>query len=827
MKISYNWLKSYLKTDVPLETLAVILTDIGLELEHLQKIETVRGGLEGVVVGEVLTCEKHPDADKLSLTTVSVGAGEPLQIVCGAPNVAAGLKVLVATVGTTLYPKGEAEGFKIKRSKIRGVESLGMLCAADELGLGDDHDGIMVLDGGAAAGTPAAELLKLQDDYLIEIGLTPNRVDAASHYGVARDVAAYLKVNNLTCELELPSVEGFAIGTAGREVKVEVENSAAAPRYAGVTITGVTVAPSPEWLQQSLRAIGINPKNNIVDITNFVLHELGQPLHAFDADQITGDRIVVRTCPEGTKFTTLDGVERTLSASDLMICDSEKPMCIAGVFGGAGSGVSELTTAIFIESAYFDPIWVRKTAKRHGLNTDASFRYERGIDPQTAVYALKRAAMLVVELAGGVISSPITDIYPTAIEPFRFNISYSSINRMVGKEIPEQTVDAILKALEVEVEKAEGGVMSVVVPAYRVDVQREVDLIEDILRIYGYNNVEIPAQMRSSLSYAARPDRTKLINTVSDFLSASGFTEIMSNSLTKATYYDGLTSYPASNCVRIANPLSIDLNAMRQTLLFNALEAVQLNANRKHGDLKIYEFGNCYYYNPEKKEEGGLAPYSETMKLAIAITGANNAPLWSTKVEQTNFFTLKAMAEKILARFGLNIYNLRCETLRSDLFGEAVSLSLPGGGKELIQMGVVSKAIRQRFDLKGGDIFFMELNFDLLVHTTRKHRVQVAELSKYPEVKRDLALLVDVGVTFSELRDVAFGVEKKLLKNVSLFDVYQGDKVPEGKKSYALSFVLQDSTRTLTDEVIDRSISNLASAFESKLGATVPKAVSK
>ena len=569
MNISYNWLKRYVATDLPAEKVAEILTDIGLEVEGFEKIETVKGGLQGVVVGEVLTCADHPDSDHLHLTTVDVGAAEPLQIVCGAPNCRAGLKVLCATVGAVLYPDGGDEEFKIKRSKIRGVESLGMLCAEDELGIGASHDGIMELPADAPVGMTAREYLHIEDDYLIEIGLTPNRVDAASHIGVARDLAAYLKSRGENTEVKLPDVSAFAPDNHDLEVAIRVENPEAAPRYVGVTVTGCKIGPSPEWMQNCLRAAGINPKNNLVDITNFVLFELGQPLHAFDASKIEGREVVVRTCPEGTPFVTLDGVERKLTDKDLMICSAERPMCIAGVFGGLDSGVSDTTTDVFIESAYFNPVWVRKTAKRFGLNTDASFRFERGIDPNMQVYAAKRAALLMKELAGGTISSDITDICPEPVGDFVFDLSLARVDALIGKPIPEATVRTIIAALEVKILAERDGVLTVAVPPYRVDVQREADLIEDILRIYGYNNVEIPMQVRSTLSYAPKPDRNRLMNLAADFLTANGFTEIMSNSLTKAAYYEGLTSCPAERCVRILNPLSADLNVMRQTLLFN------------------------------------------------------------------------------------------------------------------------------------------------------------------------------------------------------------------------------------------------------------------
>ena len=624
MNISYNWLKRYIDTDLPAEKVAEILTDIGLEVEGFEKIETVKGGLAGVVVGEVVTCTDHPDSDHLHLTTVDVGAAEPLQIVCGAPNCRAGLKVLCATVGAVLYPDGGDEEFKIKRSKIRGVESLGMLCAEDELGIGASHDGIMELPADAPVGMTAKEYLHIEDDYLIEIGLTPNRVDAASHIGVARDLAAYLQSRGERVSVKLPDVSAFAPDNHDLNVKIRVENAEAAPRYTGVTVTGCKIGPSPDWMQNCLRAAGINPKNNLVDITNFVLFELGQPLHAFDAAKIEGREVVVRTCAEGTPFVTLDGVERKLTDKDLMICSAERPMCIAGVFGGLDSGVSDTTTDVFIESAYFNPVWVRKTAKRFGLNTDSSFRFERGVDPNMQVYAAKRAALLMKELAGGTISSDITDIYPAPIADFVFDISLARVNALIGKEIPEETVRTIIAALEVKVLAEKEGVLTVAVPPYRVDVQREADLIEDILRIYGYNNVEVPRQVRSTLSYAPKPDRSKLMNLAADFLTANGFTEIMSNSLTKAVYYEGLTSCPADRCVRILNPLSADLNVMRQTLLFNMLEAVALNANHRNGDLCLYEFGNCYFYDEAKRsEENRLAAYSEEYRLAIAVTGVS------------------------------------------------------------------------------------------------------------------------------------------------------------------------------------------------------------
>ena len=819
MNISYNWLKRYIETDLPAEEVARILTDIGLEVEGFEKIETVKGGLQGVVVGQVVTCTDHPDSDHLHVTTVDVGTGEPLQIVCGAANCRAGLKVLCATVGAVLYPNGGDEEFKIKRSKIRGVESLGMLCAEDELGIGPSHEGIVELPADAPVGMAAREYLRVEDDYLIEIGLTPNRVDAASHIGVARDLAAYLRSRGERTEVKWPDVSAFAVDNHDLPVAIRVENHEACPRYVGITVSGCKIGPSPEWMQNCLRAAGINPKNNLVDITNFVLFELGQPLHAFDAAKIEGREVVVRTCAEGMSFVTLDGVERKLTDKDLMICSAERPMCIAGVFGGLDSGISETTTDVFIESAYFNPVWVRKTAKRFGLNTDSSFRFERGIDPNLQVYAAKRAALLMKELAGGTISSEITDICPVPAADFVFDVSFARINALIGKEIPQQTVRTILAALEVKILSEHEGRLTVAVPPYRVDVQREADLIEDILRIYGYNNVEVPSRVRSTLSYAPKPDRSKLMNLAADFLTDNGFTEIMSNSLTKAAYYEGLAACPPERCVRIINPLSADLNVLRQTLLFNMLEAVCLNINHKNGDLKLYEFGNCYFYDEAKRtEENHLAAYSEEYRLAIAVTGIATPQSWNTKAEKASFFTLRAVAEKLLRRFGIDIYALKSEPTQSDLFAEGLTMSL--NGKELLQIGVVSNRLRRLTDVKQ-EIYYLEMNFDVLVRSTKKHRIAAEELSKFPEVKRDLALLVDRDVTFAALRSVALATERKLLKNVSLFDVYEGDKLPEGKKSYALSFILEDKTRTLDDKTIERVMANLTRQFEQQCGAQV------
>lgn len=813
MKISYNWLKEYIKTDLSAAEAAAILTAIGLEVEGQEKVESVPGGLQGLVVAQVLSCDKHPDADKLHVTTVDCGLESPIQVVCGAPNVAQGQKVILATVGTKLYPSDGSEGFVIKKSKIRGIESIGMLCAEDEIGIGTSHDGIIVLDSDVAVGTPAAKYYNLTDDIVFEVGLTPNRVDAASHYGVARDLAAYLNI-----KAELPSVEAFAIDNTSMPITVRVENPQAAPRYMGVTMSGIQIKPSPEWLQKALRAIGINPKNNVVDITNFVLHECGQPLHAFDLDRVQGHEIVVRNCAEGTSFTTLDGVERNLSAEDLMICNAERPMCLAGVFGGMDSGVSDTTTSIFIESAYFNPVSVRKSAKRHGLSTDSSFRYERGTDPNMPSYALMRAALLIKELAGGQITSQVIDLYPEPRHPFQVDLSFVQINRMIGKEIPQQKVLEILRGLEIEVLAIDPqGMMELRVPPYRVDVQRGADVIEDILRIYGFNNVENPHIIKNVITYGNQQTTDRLVDTFSELLASNGCTEIMSNSLTRSSYYQDLTSYPSEELVRIVNPLSTELDAMRQTLLFNALEAVVLNSNRRNGDLKMFEVGNCYRFDATKKD-GTLKAYSEERRLGITVTGLARRASWNGAEIRSDFFTAKGLVEKIFDRFGLNFYEGTMETVSSDLYSEAIRYTIRGG--TLFEIGIVNKKIRAQFDIKA-PVYFVELNIAKLQKLVNTVRVQATELSKFQSVKRDLALLVDTSVTFSELRSAATRAEKKLLKSVSLFDVYQGDKLPEGKKSYALNFVIEDSTKTLTDTEIDKIMATITAALEKSTGAQV------
>lgn len=816
MNISYKWLKNYIDIDAQPEEIARVLTDIGLEVESFEKIETIRGGLREVVVAKVLTCTEHPDSDHLHITTVDVGTGEPLQIVCGAPNCRQGLKVICAKVGAVLYPTGSDEEFRIKKSKIRGVESFGMLCAEDEIGIGTAHDGIIELPQDAVPGTPAAEYYNVSDDYLIGIGLTPNRIDGASHIGVARDLAAYYQNHGKQISAKLPDVSSFSTAS-GQGIKLVVENSDACPRYTGISVRGCTIAPSPEWMQNDLRAAGINPKNNLVDITNYVLFELGQPLHAFDEDKIGGRKVVVRNCDEGTKFVTLDGVERTLSSSDLMICSAEKPMCIAGVFGGLDSGISDSTTNVFIESAYFNPVSVRKTAKRLGLNTDSSFRFERGIDPNIQLYALKRAAILFRDLAGGTIVGDIVSSNDAVVPPFKVELSLARTRSLIGKDIPDETIKSILQSLEIQIVGEDNGTLSLEVPPYRVDVQREADVVEEILRIYGYNNVEIPEHVNSTLSYIQKPDRTRMVNLVADTLTSRGYTEIMSNSLTKGAYYEGLDTYPSERCVRIINPLSADLNVMRQTLLFNALEAASLNINHRNSDLKLYEFGSCYFKGVSAIDsEDSLSAYSEGYRLGIAVTGAVVDQAWNHRAETASFYTLRSAVELLLRRFGMDIFDLKCESAENELYSSAITILI--NNKPGIILGQVAASVCRKFDIKQ-DVFFAEMDFDLLLKASRKHKVTVEELSKYPEVRRDLSLLVDKSITFAQLRQAAFSAEKKLLKSVSLFDVYEGDKLPEGKKSYALSFILEDKTQTLNDATIDRIMTNIQNAFEKNLAA--------
>jgi phenylalanyl-tRNA synthetase beta chain len=815
MTISYSWLKDYIDAELSVDEVSRILTAIGLEVEAVEKTEAVKGGLQGVVVGHVITCGQHPDAEKLRVTTVDVGTNELLQIVCGAPNVAAGQKVPVATIGAQLY-FSNGEEVKIKKSKLRGVESFGMICAEDELGLGSSHAGIMVLPSEAKVGTPVAEFLKLESEFVFEIGLTPNRIDAASHIGVGRDLAAYLAVHfpEKLKKFNYPSVENFKIDNTSNTFQIKVENSEACPRYSGVTISGVKVAPSPEWLQKKLTAIGVRPINNIVDVTNFVLHEIGQPLHAFDADKIDGKTVVVKTCTEGTTFKTLDEVERKLSSHDLMICSASKPMCIAGVFGGVDSGVNSSTANIFIESAYFNPVWVRKTAKRHALSTDASFRYERGADPNITMYALKRAAMLMKEVAGGQISSEIIDVYPSPIAERKVELSYSRICTAIGKAIPQQTIKNILTSLEFKVENENGDALAVSVPTYRVEVTRECDVVEEVLRIYDYNNVEIPQHVSSTLNYSQKPDNEHITNIAADMLSSNGFNEIMCLSLTNSKYYDSLTTYPAEKLVMLQNPNSTELNAMRQTLLIGGIEAIAYNINRRQANLKLYEFGNVY----SKAAPAGSVTerFTEERRLSILVSGQEHEKSWNTALTPSRFYTLKKIVEQLCQRFGINIEQLQTAQLPSDIFSDGVAYKL--AGKPFLEIGVVAKKLRNTLDAKQ-EVYAAEIYWNTLLQHLTKLKVAYSELPKYPEVTRDLALLVDTKTTFAQLREAAIKTEKSLLKSISLFDVYEGDKIPAGKKSYALSFILQDRERTLTEQDIERSMKNLLNVFEKNFGA--------
>ncbi|MBV5281420.1 MAG: phenylalanine--tRNA ligase subunit beta [Paludibacter sp.] len=816
MNISYNWLKQYINIDVTPDALSKALTSIGLEVGGVEEVQTVKGGLEGLVIGEVLTCGAHENSDHLHVTTVNVGAGEPLQIVCGAPNVAAGQKVVVATVGTKLYSGDES--FSIKRSKIRGVESLGMLCAQDEIGIGTSHDGIIVLPADVQVGTLAKDYYGIKSDYLLEVDITPNRVDAASHFGVARDLAAFFALKDKSVQLTRPSVDAFAVQNTNLTIPVVVENTDACPRYSGVTISGVTVTESPEWLKNYLQIIGLRPINNIVDATNFVLHELGQPLHAFDADKIKGGEVRVKNMPEGTIFTTLDGVERKLNAADLMICNAENAMCIGGVFGGLDSGVTETTKNVFLESAYFNPVTIRKTARRHGLNTDASFRFERGCDPTNTIYVLKRCALLIQEVAGGQISSEIVDVYPEEVKPFVVELSLRKINTLIGKEIGKENIETILAALEMKIvsQNEEGYVLHV--PVYRVDVQRDVDVIEDILRIYGYNNVEIGDTLKSNLSFGTKPDSYKLQHLISEQLTAQGFNEVLNNSLTKGGYYTDLTSYPAANSVKMLNPLSSDLNVMRQTMLFGGLENIARNINRKNADLKFYEFGNCYYYNAENKKEGeALSAYSEDFHLGLWLTGNKRAQSWVAAEEKSSVYELKAFVENVFARLGFTMRKLVVGEYANDLLSEALTV-YTRSGKQLAVYGIVSPRIRKMMDIDA-EVYFADLNWNAILAELGDQKVRYAELAKFPEVKRDLALLLDKSVSFAEIEKIAFETERKLLKSVNLFDVYEGKNLEEGKKSYAVSFVLQDETKTLTDGQIEPIMKKLQGNFETKLGA--------
>ena len=820
MNISYNWLKEYVDFNLQPQEVAEALTSIGLEVGGVEEVESVRGGLKGLVVGHVLTCEAHPNSDHMHICTVDLGTGEPAQIVCGAPNVAAGQKVIVATLGTVLYgPEGES--FTIKRSKLRGVESLGMICAEDEIGIGQSHDGIMILPAETPVGMPAAEYFQLESDYLIEVDITPNRADACSHYGVARDLYAYLVQNGQPTALHRPSVEGFCVDNHDLDIAVEVENAEACPRYCAVSIKGCEVKESPEWLQKKLNTIGLRPINNIVDITNYIMMAYGQPLHCFDADMIKGQRIVVKTLPEGTPFVTLDGEEHKLSERDLAICNAEEPMCIAGVFGGKGSGTYEGTTNVVLESAYFHPTWIRKSARRHGLSTDASFRFERGIDPDGQIYALKQAAMLVKELAGGTISMEIKDVEAEGLaKAFPVNIRYAQVNELIGKEIPAATVKSIVSSLEMQIVKEDAEGLSLLVPAYRVDVQRPCDVIEDILRIYGYNNVEIPTSVKSSLNIKGDVDRSnKLANLISEQLVGAGFNEILNNSLTKEAYYEGLECCPPSSLVHLMNPLSNDLGVLRGTLLFGGLEVIAHNANRKMANLRLFEVGNCYHMDASKEStpERPLAPYSEESHLGLWVCGNRVEGSWAHPEEETSVYELKAYVMNILQRIGLPLGGLVIGNGSSDLFGKSLQIA-DRNGKVFVELGLVRRALTARLGIEM-PVYFADLNWTALMKKVRNVSVSFREISKFPAVSRDLALLVDKSVEFAAIERVAYACEKKLLRSVVLFDVYEGKNLEAGKKSYAVNFILQDETKTMSDKQTDAIMQKIITQLEKQIGA--------
>ena len=807
MKISYNWLQQFLQVDWEPIKIGELLTDLGLEVEGIETKESIKGSLKGIVVGKVLTCTQHPNADRLKITTVDIGSGEPIQIVCGAPNVDAGQKVPVATVGTTLYDN-KGEGFKIKKGKIRGEESFGMICAEDELGLGKGHDGILVLDDDITIGTPGSKVFNIETDYIFEIGLTPNRSDAMSHFGVARDLRAGLIQNDIKLELISPSVSDFHVDERTLRLDVEVENKEFTPRYCGISITDIEVKDSPEWIQNRLRAIGLTPKNNIVDITNYVLHELGQPLHAFDAQKIKGNKILVKTLNQGTKFTTLDEVERELSSEDIMICDGDSnPLCIAGVFGGFKSGVTENTTSIFLESAYFNPVSVRKTAKRHALNTDASFRFERGIDINTTKYALKRAALLIEKYAGGKLASDVSDFYPEKIEDFQVFLSYDNAYRLIGQEIPKDTIKNILASLEIKINSETEGGLGLTIPSYRTDVQREADIIEEILRVYGYNNIEFSHKLNTSISFDSNKE-TKVVNIIADQLTALGFNETMTNSLTKPKYASLSENINQEANVEMLNPLSNDLKVLRQSLLFSGLESVGYNINRKNNSLKFYEFGKTYHKYGQK--------YQENKHLTLFVTGNRNKNSWNLGNKTSDFFYLKGIVTSLLVRLGIN--KLKSSPTKLDVFSEGISFGL--GKTKLVEFGVVKQSILKEIGIKQ-EVLFADFNWDSILNVTGNKKIKVINLPKFPAVKRDLSLLLDSKVEFNDVYNLAFKTKKKLLKEVDLFDVYEGDKLPQGKKSYALSFLLQDETKTLADKQIDKIMQKLQQNFEKNLEAVL------
>ena len=817
MNISYKWLKEYVDFDLTAQQVADALTSTGLEVDALEEVQSIKGGLKGLYVGKVLTCESHPNSDHLHVTTVDLGKGEPSQIVCGAPNVAAGQKVIVADLGCVLYD-GDKE-FVIKKSKLRGVESNGMICAEDEIGVGTSHDGIIVLPEDAVVGTPAAEYYNLESDWLIEVDITANRADGLSHWGVARDLYAWLKSNGYETKMHRPDCSAFTVDNHDLPIEVKIENTEACKRYACVSVTDCEVKESPEWLKNKLNTIGLRPINNIVDITNYVMMAYGQPLHTFDADMVKGHKIVVKTMPDGTPFQTLDGEEHKLSDRDLAICNEEDPMCIAGVFGGKGSGTYETTKNVVLESAYFHPTWIRKSARRHGLSTDASFRFERGVDPNGTIYALQQAAILCKELAGGKVSMEIVDVYPEKMENAVVDLTYKYVHDLVGKDIPVEKIKSICESLEMKVleETAEG--LKLEIPAYRVDVTRPCDVVEDILRIYGYNNVEIPTQLKGSLVIKGDEDQKhKLANLVSEQLVGEGFNEILNNSLTKGAYYEGSASFPAENCVKIMNPLSTDLNVMRQTLLFGGLESVQHNVNRKRGNLRFFEFGNVYTFDPEKENlDDPMQAYKEQYHAALWITGKRVEGSWAHANEDSNFYELSAYVENILRRIGVKPGMIVRKKSDSDIFSAGLTIE-NRGGKKLIEMGIIAKKLQKQFGLDA-PVFYAELNWTALMKVIKKNEVLYTEVPKFPAVSRDLALLVDNSVEFAQIEQIARQTEKKLLKKVELFDVYEGDKLPAGKKSYAVNFILQDEEKTMGDKQIEAIMNKLIANIKKQLNA--------
>ncbi len=805
MKISYNWIKQFLKIDWKSDEIAALLTDLGLEVEAVDKYQSVKGGLEGIVVGHVLSCEPHPNADRLKVTTVNVGTDTPLQIVCGASNVAAGQKVPVALIGITLYDKN-GDAFVIKKGKIRDVESYGMICAEDELGLGDSHEGILVLDDQLTPGASVAKEFKIENDEVFEIGLTPNRADAMSHWGTARDLRAGLIQSGVQVELITPSVSNFRVDKRTLKIDVQVENPKLAPRYCGVTISGISLKPSPEWLQNRLKAIGLQPKNNIVDVTNYVMHELGQPLHAFDANKING-KIQVKTVAAGTKFTTLDDIERSLHEDDLMICDDQGPLCIAGVFGGKESGVSESTQNIFLESAYFNAVSVRKSAKRHSLNTDASFRFERGIDPTITEYALKRAAILILEVAGGEITSDVIDVYPKKIEDFPVFLNFEKTTKLIGQELSKEIIKKILASLDIKVNSSTDAGLGLIVPAYRVDVQREIDVIEEILRVYGYNNINFSKKLHATMANSSRSEDYKIQNTIANQLNSQEFHEMMANSLTTPDYVNLSEQLQAEHNVSMLNPLSTDLSALRQSLLFSGLEAVAYNCNRRNSDLKLFEFGKTYHYK--------AGSYSEPKHLSLFVSGNRHPENWTQATKASDFFFFKGYIDALLSRIGID--KSKTKPLQSDVFAEGVQYAV--GNETLVEFGTVKKSILKYFDIKQ-EVFYADINWNLVLKLVST-KTKFQDIPKFPEVRRDFSMLIDEAVSFDAIYQLAKQTEKILLKNIQLFDVYQGDSLPEGKKSYAVSFILQDNSKTLTDEQIDAVMNNLQEKLTSELGVSL------